>query len=151
MVLAPRPLALAGALTLLLATTSAVAAAPPGRTLRLTATRMASHAHGTAVVTQIAPGDYTITITAGGLPRPTSLPTTVKRRVYIAWIITPRSTRTHLVTEGAIALHADRAATYTGRGTLRVAQLGRILVTAEPSAAVRRPTLPPEGVLISGM
>lgn len=79
------------------------------------------------------------------------MPTKVKRHVYIAWIIGPHSTRTHLVTQGQIPLHATRADAYTGSGVVRVARLGRILVTAEVSSTARRPLLPPEGVLISGM
>src|SRR5579871_2907300 len=103
MVLAPRTLALAGGVALMLTAVSAASAATT-HTLRLTATRMASHAHGTAVVTQTAPGDYRITINAGGLPVPSTLPTKVKRHVYIAWVIAPNSTRTHLMTEGDIPL-----------------------------------------------
>ena len=150
MVLASRSLALAGGLALLVGLQGAVSAATT-HTLRLTATRMASHARGTALVTQTAPGRYTITITASGLPLASTLPTKVKRHVYIAWVLGSGSTRTHLVTQGDIVLHAGRADSYTGSGVIKTAHLGRILVTAEASAAARRPALPPEGVLISGM
>lgn len=151
MVLASGPLALASGLAVLLVGLHGAASAATTHTLRLTATRMASHAHGTALVTQTTPGRYTITITATGLPLASSLPTKVKRHVYIAWVLSPSSTRTHLVTQGDILLHAGRADSYTGRGVVKTAHLGRILVTAEASATVRRPLLPPEGVLISGM
>ncbi len=151
MVLVPRPLALAGGLALTLLGATAAGAAAPTHTLRLTATRMASHAHGTVLVTQTAADAYTLTITVGGLPRPATLPTKVTRHVYIAWVLDPHSTRTHLLTQGAIPLQAGHGDAYRGRGVVKAAHLGRILVTAEVSTTVRRPALPPEGVLISGM
>ena len=148
MVRIPRPLALASGLALTLLGATVAGAAAPTHTLRLTATRRASHARGTVRVTQTAPDAYTLTITVGGLPRPATLPTKVTRHVYIAWLLDPHSTRTHLLTQGAIPLRASRGDTYRGHGVIKAAHLGRILVTAEVASAVRRPALPPEGVLI---
>jgi hypothetical protein len=150
MALIPRTLALGGALALALTAVVASASAATTYTLPLHATRMASHAKGTALVTQLSPADDKVTIRALDLPLPSTLPTTPTRHVYVAWALTGRS-RQHMTMRGAIPLHATGGGTYTGSGVVMTPKGARLLVTAEVSARVLRPAMPIEGVLISDL
>jgi hypothetical protein len=150
MALTPRRLALTGGLALALTGVGAAASAATTYTLPLHATKMASHARGTAVVTQLSPADDKITIKAQDLPLASTLPTKPTRHVYVAWALTGRS-RQHMTMRAAIPLHATGGGTYTGSGVVMRPKGVRLLVTAEVSARVRQPAMPIEGVLISGM
>jgi hypothetical protein len=149
MALIPRTLALTGGLALALTGVAASASAATTYTLPLHATKMASQAKGTAVVTQLSPADDKVTIRALDLPVPSTLPTKPTRHVYVAWAFTGRSGQ-HLTTRGAIPLHAA-GGTYTGSGVIMTPKGARLLVTAEVSTRVLRPAAPIEGVLISDM
>jgi hypothetical protein len=149
MALIPRTLALTGGLALALTGVVASASAATTYTLPLHATKMASHATGTAVMTQLSPADDKVTIRALDLPVASTLPTKPTRHVYVAWALTGRS-RQHMTMRAAIPLHAT-GGTYTGSGVVTMPKGVRLLVTAEVSARVRQPAMPIEGVLISGM
>jgi hypothetical protein len=69
MALIPRTLALTGSLALALTGVGASASAATTYTLLLHATRMASQARGSAVVTQLSPAEDKVTIRALDLPR----------------------------------------------------------------------------------
>jgi hypothetical protein len=150
MALIPRTLALTGGLALALTGVVASASAATTYTLLLHATRMASQAKGTAVVTQLSPADDKVTIRALALPVASTLPTTPTRHVYVAWALTGRS-RQHMTIRAPISLHAASGGTYTGSGVVMMPKGARLLVTAEVSARVLRPAMPIEGVLISDM
>ena len=150
MALTPRTLALTGGLALALTGVVASASAATTYTLPLHATRMASHAKGTAVVTQLSPADDKVTIRALDLPVASTLPTTPTRHVYVAWALTGRS-RQHMTMRAPIPLHATGGGAYTGSGVVMMPKGARLLVTAEVSAQVLRPAMPIEGVLISDM
>jgi hypothetical protein len=149
MALIPRALTLTGGLALALTGVVASASAATTYTLPLHATRMASQAKGTAVVTQLSPADDKVTIRALDLPVASTLPTTPTRHVYVAWALTGRS-RQHMTMRAPIPLHATGGA-YTGSGVVMMPKGARLLVTAEVSARVLRPAMPIEGVLISDM
>jgi hypothetical protein len=150
MALIPRTLALTGGLALTLTGVVASASAATTYTLPLHATKMASHARGSALVTQLSPADDKVTIRALDLPVASTLPTKPTRHVYVAWAFTGRSGQ-HLTTRGAIPLHATGGGTYTGSGVVMTPKGAHLLVTAEVSARVLRPAVPIEGVLISDM
>ncbi len=150
MILAPRALALAASATLAVTgLAGSASAATTTRTVALHPTRMASHARGDAVVTQTAPGDYTVTITASGLPAPATL---LKRHVYMAWVSDGKGTQQQMMTRlAAIPLHTTGAGAYSGRRTVMVATVARVFITAESSTMVHAPVMPFQGVLISSM
>lgn len=161
MILAPRRLAIAGALTVALSGYGISAAAPTTTTFPLRGTRMASMAHGIAQVTQTAPGDFKITVTIEKLPAPATLKTTPVRHAYVAWALTmssqPRSSGSQKKPSGArsqlgpltpIRLHATTSGTYTGSGVVMMKNEPSILITAEVSETVDKPGTPLWGVLI---
>jgi hypothetical protein len=150
MTLIPRTLALAGGLVLALTGVGASASGATTYILRLHATRMASHAKGSAVVTQLSAAEDKVTIRALDLPVASALPTKPTRRVYVAWALTGRS-RQHMTMRAPIPLHATGGGTYMGSGVVMMPEGARLLVTAEVSARVHRPAVPIEGVLISDM
>jgi hypothetical protein len=111
---------------------------------------MASHARGSAVVTQLSAAEDKVTIRALDLPVASTLPTKPTRHVYVAWALTG-SSRQHMTMRAAIPLHATGGGAYTGSGVVMRPKGVRLLVTAEVSARVRQPAMPIEGVLISGL
>ncbi len=140
---------LAGGLALALIGVVGSASAATTHTLALHPTKMASHAMGGAAVTQTAPDDYKVTITASGLPAPSTL---LKRRVYVAWVSDGKGTQTQMMSMlASIPLHTTGAGAYAGSRVVMVSTIARVFITAENSATVHAPAMPIQGVLVSSM
>lgn len=150
MTLAPRALALtAGVALALTGVAGSAAAATMTHTLVLHPTKMASHTMGGGVVTQTAPGDYKVTITASGLPAPSTL---LKRHVYMAWVSDGKGTQKQMMSMLAgIPLHTTGTGAYAGSRVVMVSKVARVFITAESSALVHAPAMPIQGVLVSSM
>ncbi len=104
---------------------------------------------GAAVVTQTAAADYKVTITASGLPAPSTL---LKRRVYMAWVSDGKGTQKQMMSMLAgIPLHTMGRGAYTGSRVVMVSKVARVFITAEGSAMVHAPAMPIQGVLVSSM
>jgi hypothetical protein len=125
-------------------------------------TKMASLAHGIAVVTRLSSADYKLAVTISDMPVPSTLHTTPIRHAYVAWALAGSPARPQkgsgaknpLAAMGAlvpIPLHATNASTYTGSGVVMLKQVTTILVTAEVSATVHKPATPLWGVLFGSM
>jgi len=149
MTIAPHALALTGGVALALTGFVASASAATTHTLALHPTKMASHALGSAVVTQTSAADYKVTITASGLPAPSTL---LKRHVYMAWVSDGQGTQKQMMSMLAgIPLHTTGKGAYTGSRVVMVSKVARVFITAEGSAMVHAPVMPIQGVLISSM
>ena len=119
------------------------------RTMHLHGGMYAHKAMATAKITQTAPDDYRIQITAEGLPAADMLHTTPKRHAYIAWAIDGMDKHAMM---GVLPLTLNTATgTYSVNRVVMLKHVTRIVVTADKSAMQHMPTMPEITVLDSSM
>lgn len=135
------------AAAILLAVVSSPASAAGTRTIRLYGHGMAKRSMAAAMITQTAPGDYRVKVTASELPLPRALRTSPRRYVYVAWVSDSR--QMHAMMLESVPLKSMGMGVYQGTRVVMVQHVGRIFVTAETSPKVHTPRMPEVTVLDS--
>ncbi len=107
---------------------------------------------GSATVSQVSKGDFKVTITAEHLPNPVMLHVKPARHAYVAWLINGMAKHGGAMGTGHLALMWDKkTGNYTAKGSVMIAEVTGVIVTAEPSAMAHAPAMPEVTALTSSM
>ena len=138
-----RVLALAGLVLGVLSAPGETSAAAMSHTYVLHGSGQFSKAMASATVRQVSNGNFTVMIVAEHLPSPAMLHLMPARHTYVAWMIDGMAKKNSMATTAHLALMFDKkTGNYTASGTLMIAAVSSVIVTAEPSGMVHAPAMP---------